>query len=130
MTVSSSDATLAAATTAAGFAFLCPPEFGAFQLFTCPFRLLTGLPCPGCGSTRAWTAFLQGDVVAAVAANPFAVVLCSALLLLVVWRVVSFGLPLIPRPDVTALVFHPLPKMLSAVWMVWALFRAWTAWLT
>ena len=36
----------------------------------CPFRLATGLPCPGCGSTRAVAAFCRGDLVAAWQFNP------------------------------------------------------------
>jgi hypothetical protein len=35
----------------------------------CPFRRLTGLPCPGCGATRATAAFLRGDLWSAVGFN-------------------------------------------------------------
>ena len=38
----------------------------------CVFRSLTGVACPACGTTRAATAFLQGDLAAAFAANPLA----------------------------------------------------------
>ena len=36
----------------------------------CPFHQLTGLKCPACGITTAILALLEGDVGAAVAANP------------------------------------------------------------
>ncbi|HYB53890.1 MAG TPA: DUF2752 domain-containing protein [Thermoanaerobaculia bacterium] len=36
----------------------------------CPFRSLTGLPCPTCGSTRALTALARLDPVAAWISNP------------------------------------------------------------
>ena len=36
----------------------------------CAFRFVTGVPCPGCGMTRAWLAALRGDLAAAVAYHP------------------------------------------------------------
>ena len=29
---------------------------------TCPILYVTGIPCPGCGMTRAWRSFFQGDL--------------------------------------------------------------------
>lgn len=40
----------------------------------CPFRRVTGLPCPGCGLTRSWVDLLHGDLAAAMTANPFGIV--------------------------------------------------------
>lgn len=40
----------------------------------CPFKLLTGLDCPGCGSQRALHALLTGDLRAAWRAHPLLVV--------------------------------------------------------
>lgn len=37
----------------------------------CPFHVLTGLECPGCGSTRAIHALLRGDLRVAFWCNPF-----------------------------------------------------------
>ncbi len=39
----------------------------------CPFRALTGLHCPGCGSLRATHQLLHGHVVAALRLNPLMV---------------------------------------------------------
>ena len=39
----------------------------------CPFKLLTGLSCPGCGIQRAIHALLAGDVMKAMSYNYFLV---------------------------------------------------------
>ena len=39
--------------------------------YVCPFRVLTRLPCPGCGMTRAWLSLLHGDLSAAFRFHPF-----------------------------------------------------------
>lgn len=36
----------------------------------CPFRRLTGLPCPTCGLTRSWSAALHGRLGESVAFHP------------------------------------------------------------
>ena len=36
----------------------------------CPVYRLTGIPCPGCGLTRAWRCFLAGDWKSAVGYHP------------------------------------------------------------
>jgi hypothetical protein len=40
----------------------------------CPFRLLTGLYCPGCGSLRAAHSLLHGDLMVAIRMNILLVV--------------------------------------------------------
>ena len=47
----------------------------AAGIVLCPLRRFTGIPCPGCGSTRAAMLLLRGEFAAAVAMNPLAVVL-------------------------------------------------------
>ena len=41
-------------------------------LWECPFFKVTGLPCPGCGLTRACLLLVQGDVQAAMKFHAFA----------------------------------------------------------
>ena len=36
----------------------------------CLVRFFFGISCPGCGLTRAWLAFLRGDVATAIAYHP------------------------------------------------------------
>lgn len=56
----------------------------------CPFFVATGLPCPGCGLSRAMSSLVHGEWWAAVRAHPFAPVF------LVGWVVLVGGLVL-PR---------------------------------
>ncbi len=43
---------------------------GALPVF-CPFELLTGIPCPGCGMTRAILSLISGNPSCALLYNPF-----------------------------------------------------------
>jgi hypothetical protein len=56
------------------FLFFCNPASPANQWFPkCPFRLLTGWQCPGCGSTRALYQLLHLHPLAAFKLNPLMV---------------------------------------------------------
>lgn len=58
----------------------------------CPFLALTGWQCPLCGGTRMGSALLHGDLGAAAAANPVALVAVAVLALLtVLWTVELLG---------------------------------------
>lgn len=53
------------------FLFFFNPASSANQWFPkCPFRLLTGMQCPGCGSTRAFYQLLHLHPIAAFKFNP------------------------------------------------------------
>ena len=59
-------------TLVAGAGYLWVFEPGRSGFFpACPFRLLTGFACPGCGSTRGLHALLHGDLITAFKFNPF-----------------------------------------------------------
>ncbi|WP_186991081.1 DUF2752 domain-containing protein [Constantimarinum furrinae] len=51
------------------FYFLFNPADHSFFL-PCPFKLITGYDCPGCGSQRAIHQLLHGNIVAAFHLNP------------------------------------------------------------
>lgn len=53
-----------------GFAYFLLVHYTGLSL-PCPFRLLTGYLCPGCGITTLILALLSGDIETAKAANPF-----------------------------------------------------------
>lgn len=48
----------------------------------CPFRAVTGLPCPGCGMTRAFCSMGHGDLSGAFGYNALAPFVFAAALLL------------------------------------------------
>ena len=50
----------------------------------CMLHASTGLPCPGCGMTRAISAFTQGDFTAALGLNPFVLLAWPTFLVLAV----------------------------------------------
>jgi hypothetical protein len=65
----------------------------AFHPPLCPFLALTGIPCPLCGTTRAWDATLHGDLAAAFRYHPLAP------LALPLWIVATLALTLgVDRP--------------------------------
>jgi Protein of unknown function (DUF2752) len=56
------------------FIFFFNPASPANQFFPkCPFRLVTGMQCPGCGSTRAFYQLLHLHPIAAFKLNPLMV---------------------------------------------------------
>ncbi len=57
--------------------FYDPHSSGSYGY--CPFLLLTGHPCPGCGGLRAMNDLTQLDVGAAVSSNALAVALVVVL---------------------------------------------------
>lgn len=52
----------------------------------CPFAILTGLPCPACGLTRAGLCLLRGDFVSAWETHPCIFLWVVLILYLVVYR--------------------------------------------
>ena len=57
-----------------------PPDGAGVPV--CLFRALSGLPCPGCGLTRALSSLLQGHPGAAFAYHPFAFLVLPLFLML------------------------------------------------
>lgn len=65
---------LAAAAVGATVLWFFDPNEAGNPLPPCPSLWLTGLFCPGCGTTRALHALLHGDLPGALAMNPLMVV--------------------------------------------------------
>jgi hypothetical protein len=111
---------------AIGGAFLLSPEHIEDGPVLCPFRALTGLPCPGCGLTRSWVYAAHGWWEQSFASHAFGVLLLvavAALASVVVARRVRRASP----PDLDTLVKHPVALGVGAVWLVYAVVRLATA---
>jgi hypothetical protein len=70
------------------------------SLVSCPFRSITGLACPGCGTLRCLHAVLTGDLPGAVDLNALTVLVLPPLIaawLLTGYRVIA------PRPPTLGL---------------------------
>lgn len=61
----------------------------------CPFKAITGWPCPGCGSTRSALALAHLDLGAALAVSPLATLAWVAL---IGGGLIAGGLALAGRP--------------------------------
>jgi len=95
--------TAAALTGALAYIGLRDPHTSSFGFPACPFRLLTGWNCPGCGGIRMTHDVLNGDLAAAVTDNVFMLV---ALPLLALWLVLRWrsGRKLMPTAAVVVVV--------------------------
>lgn len=58
---------------------------GAGAWLGCPLFELTGITCPLCGTTRAWTAFLRRDVALAFACHPLFLLIPAWFLGVLLW---------------------------------------------
>jgi hypothetical protein len=52
---------------------LAPRSMLAADAVICPFRLVTGRPCPACGLTRSWSAATHLDVRESAAWHPLGI---------------------------------------------------------
>lgn len=84
----------------AGAAYLFVFEPGKTGFFpACPFRMLTGFTCPGCGTTRALHQILHGDFAAAFVLNPVLVLAIPFLLFALLRYSVIVMRGGVPRPN-------------------------------
>ncbi|MCX6467887.1 MAG: DUF2752 domain-containing protein [Corynebacteriales bacterium] len=90
----------------------------------CPFRVVTGLPCPGCGLTRSWIALGHGDVATAFSYNvfgPISMAFVAAMIVLTL-AVASAGPARIGR--VAGVARHPVVWLVAGLWIAYGVARA------
>lgn len=82
---------------------------GKTTIIVCPSKLLYGLPCPGCGITRATLMALHGDIIKALAFNPnclFAITFIFAFPFVVC-------LSIFKKKDYTSYSYHRINKCIG-----------------
>jgi hypothetical protein len=109
-----------------GIAFLLSPEHIEDGPVICPFRALTGLPCPGCGLTRSWVYAAHGWWRESFASNPFGLVVVAFVVVLAV-VVVRRRLRRQDPPDLDRILKHPVALGIGAVWIAFGLVRLFLA---
>jgi hypothetical protein len=76
----------------------------------CPFRMLIGLPCPGCGMGHAVVYALRGDLSASFAAHPLGIPLLALWTAWLAWGALNLArgrdfsagfLPALRRPAIS-----------------------------
>jgi hypothetical protein len=108
-----------AAAAALATAFAASPSRVANGPVLCPFRLATGLPCPGCGLTRSWVYIAHGDFGAALRANPFGYVTMAAAIAVVAVALASLGRGR-PIPSMSPVVRSRPFLAVLGLWVVFA----------
>ncbi len=107
---------------ALGTAFVLSPDHIEDGPVICPFRRLTGLPCPGCGLTRSWVYLAHGWWRESFLSHPFGALAVAVVLALAVAVVVARARGVAP-PDIDRIAKHPVAIGLFATWMGFAVVR-------
>ena len=110
------------AVAAMGVAALANPDTIEDGPVICPFRLMTGLPCPGCGLTRSWVYLVHGQWQDSLVANPFGAVLFVLAVGFVVATAVS-GVRRRPLPDGGRLIRSWPVKVIGVAWALFGIGR-------
>jgi hypothetical protein len=96
-----------------------PAKYGLFP--KCPFYVLTGFNCPGCGSQRAIHCLLNGDVKGAFGYNLLLVVSLPFLGIHFFYKIKSI---LVKKDLRWKLIYHPLtPKVIFVVTVLFWIIR-------
>jgi len=96
------------------------PWGNELRLITCPFRAITGIPCPICGLTTSVTLMLRGDLYGSFSAHilgPFLVIGALATIL-------YLPIALLSREPVSPREHNPSKKIALLTWAIWLLITA------
>jgi len=71
------------------FLFLIDQQVTGRHYTTCPFKLITGIPCPGCGMGRATLAMARGEFLASMHYNLLCIPFTIAVFTLLSWMTID-----------------------------------------
>ncbi len=91
--------------------------------WSCPILAATGVPCPGCGLTRACMELIRGDFSSSFHTHAFAPIFLSALLLMVV----TLLLPETQRIDIITKITRLETRTGVTAWVLCFLMLYWAA---
>ena len=80
----------------------------------CLFKNITGIPCPGCGSTRAVLQLTQGHFSHAALINPIGYIIAFFMLILPFWIVYD----IIAQKDTFLKAYKKTERLLSIKWVL------------
>jgi len=120
--ITAADVAAAGGVAGIGASFLLSPEHIEAGPVICPFRALTGLPCPGCGLTRSWVYAAHGWWQESFASNAFGMLLVVAVLVLAV-VVVARRVRRTQPPNLDQLLKHPVALGIGTIWLVYGIVR-------
>ncbi len=93
---------------------------------TCPFFNLTGVPCPLCKMTSAWSLTLHGELRAGAATNPLGVIILLGVVMTAVYLVFALVRQRPPLRGATFLSNHRWPIVLIlTLWLANWVYVAW-----
>jgi hypothetical protein len=103
-------------------AAILPLDGPPLSILSCPFKVATGWPCPGCGCTRAFHFAVRGQWALAFAHSPLGTLLALACAAHVLWTALRFaGLPYAPAIELTPRARWAAATALAANWLFVAL---------
>ena len=69
------------------FLLLMDHQWGDKHFSACPFKFVTGIPCPGCGMGRATLSLFDGDILQSLYYNILNIPFTLAILVGLVWLI-------------------------------------------
>lgn len=68
-----------------------PPSIIEHSPVICPFRLVTGYRCPGCGMTHSFIYFFHGKIAESIASNILSVIVIPFFLYVAIKQILHFA---------------------------------------